>query len=353
MVFKPIKPSKYFDDKIAKQIISWEWEFLYKPILDVLKPNYVENDKDIILTALKNGTIYYQDGAFYSKTGRFSNKIALELEKIGAKYSKYTRTYRIALDKLPSSFIWIIETNAAKVYSSVSIIKKILDFSLNNIEEALKYLKVDFVAKEMFLDLQKRTIDNFRKNKIQTISPELTDFKANQLAKNYTENLEFYIKKWQPEEIIKMREVVGQMSIDGKSLNTIANYIQNQFKVSQRKAKFLARNESSIATTEYLSAKYQEEGFTHFKWITNFDGRERELHKELGQEHNNKYGINKTNIFRFDNPPVIYEDTKRGIIQKGLPSETYNCRCSMVPVISKDMIENRKLFYNKKKLPLF
>ena len=66
------------------------------------------------------------------------------------------------------------------------------------------------------------------------------------------------------------------------------------------------------------------------------------LHKKLNNQ-----------IFRFDDPPIIYLDEKRGISQKGLPGETYNCRCSMVPVISKDMIENRKLFYNKKKLPLF
>jgi SPP1 gp7 family putative phage head morphogenesis protein len=327
MTFKPIKPSKYFDDKIAKQIINWEWLWYYKPILDILKPNSVINEAESIVNALKSGLLYYQNGAFYSKSGRFSNKIAMELEKLGARYSKYGRCYRIAQNKLPNSLLWGIETTKAKVAADVLSIKKLLDFSLGNITEAIKSLKIVDVAKQMFLDLQERTINNFNKNKIQVIAPKMSDFRAKQLAENYTENLEFYIKKWQPEEIIKMREVVGQMAIDGESRITIANYIEKQFKVSQRKAKFLARNESSIATTEYLSAKYQEEGFEEFEWVTNLDGRERKLHKELNGK-----------IFRFDDPPIIYIDEKKGIVQRGLPGETYNCRCTFIPVLKKRKI---------------
>lgn len=349
MVFKPIHPLKYYDDKIARLIINWEWEIYYKPILDILgKNNVAKNDNNIIFEALNSGLIYYQEGGFYSKTGRFNNKLALELEKLGAKYSKYLKSYRISKDKLPTNLIWVIETNLAKTATAVATIQQFLDKSAGNIEEALKFLKVNAVAEEMILNLQKRTLENFKKNKVEVLYPEMSEFKAQQFAQKYTENLKFYIKKWQPEEIIKMREDVGQLSLEGKSIKNIAEFIKNQFGVSQRKALFLARNENSIATSEYLQAKYQEEGFTHFKWITNFDGRERDLHKELGQTAGNKYGINGTNIFRFDNPPVIYENKKHGIIQRGLPGETYNCRCGFIPVLSKDVIENRKALYVKK-----
>ena len=335
MALKPIRPLKYFDDKIAKEIANWEWRWYYKPILDVLNPKEVLNDNNLINDAIKAGTLYYQNGGFYSKSGRFSNAIAKELEKIGARYSKYGRCYRLAKEKLPENLLWIIETTNAKVYADVVAIKQIMDNALGSIEEALKNLKLADIAEQMILNLEKRVDDNLKANKIETIAPKMTDFRAREFAKNYTENLKFYIKDREPKEIIKMREVVGQMAIDGESRITIANYIKQRFGVEQRYAKFLARNESSIAVTEYLSAKYQEEGFTHFKWITNFDGRERELHKELGQEHNNKYGINGKNIFRFDNPPIIYEDKKRGIVQKGLPGETYNCRCTFIPITSK------------------
>ena len=320
MTFKPIRPLKYFDDKIAREIINWEWNWYYKPILDVLKSHTVENDNNIILEAIKSGALYYQNGGFYSKSGRFSNRISLELEKLGAKYSKYGRCYRIAQEKLPQNISWIIETTRAKTYLDVSAASQIMVKALGNLDELIKNLKLVDIAEEMILNLEKRVNDNLKANKLETIAPKMTDIRAREFAKNYTENLEFYIKKWQPEEIIKMRDTVGQMAIDGESRLTIQQYIENQFKVSQRKAKFLARNESSIAVTEYLSAKYQEEGFSEFKWITNIDGRERPLHKELNGK-----------TFRFDNPPVIDERTG----QRGLPGETYNCRCTFVPVMSK------------------
>lgn len=320
MTFKPIKPLKKYDDKIAREIINWEWNWYYKPILEILKPDFVVNDNNVLFEAIKSGTIYYQSGGFYSKTGRFANKISLELEKIGAKYSKYGRCYRLVKEKLPQNLLWIIETTNANTFTKVTAIKRIMDNTLGKLDELIKNLKLIDIAKEMIFNLEKRLDENFKANKIQTIAPKMTDFRATEFAKNYTENLEFYIKKWQPEEIIKMREVVGQMALDGKSRLTIQEYIQNQFKVSQRKAKFLARNESSIALTEYLSAKYQEEGFTEFKWITNLDGRERPLHKELNGK-----------IFRFDNPPIIDERTG----QRGLPGETYNCRCTFVPILNK------------------
>ena len=332
MAFKPIKPLKYFDDKITKSIIEWAWNWYYKPIFEVLKSNEVLNAENILIEALKSGMLYYQNGGFYSKSGRFNNTISKELERIGARYSKYGRCYRLSKEKLPQSVLWVIETTNAKIYTDVVTIKQIMDNALGNIDEALKNLKLTDIAEEMILNLEKRANENIKANKIETIAPKMTDFRAREFAKNYTENLEFYIKDRTPKEIIKMREVVGQMALDGESKITIANYIKQRFKVEQRYAKFLARNESAIAVTEYLKAKYQEEGFTHFKWITNYDGRARTLHKELGKEHNNKYGINGTNIFRFDNPPIIYVDKKRGIVQRGLPGETYNCRCTFIPV---------------------
>lgn len=313
---KPIEPSKYFDDKIARQIINWEWLWYYKPMLDILKPKSVNNDENTIINAIKSGLLYYQNGAFYSKSGRFSNRIATELEKIGARYSKYGRCYRIS--KLPTNIAWIVETTKAKVFSDVIAIKKMLDFSIGSLDEIIKHLKIEDVAEAMFQDLQDRTIKMFNQNKIQTIAPKMSDFRAREFAENYTDSIKFHIKDKLPEQIIKMREIVGQMAIDGESRITIQQYIENNFVKDQKRAKFLARNESAIATTEYLKAKYQEEGFEEFKWIANLDERVRDEHRDL----------NGT-IHRFDDPPVI--DKRTGT--RGMPGEFYNCRCKFIPVL--------------------
>ena len=328
MQLKPIKYKKAYDDIIAKEIVRWQLKNIYAPINKILKEDFVVNDLNILVQAINTGLIYYQDGAFYSTRNRFSNAISLELEKLGAKYSKYRKAYLINPKKVPIELLGSIDMMAARTAGKVLAIQKFIDVFVSNFDLLEKELVFETAVEQIMFDLQLRFKKNMAEHKITTISPELTDFRANKIAQNYTNNLKFWIKKWQPEHMIKMREVVGQMAIDGKSIKTIAEYIQKEFKIDQNKAIFLARNESAIATTSYLQAKYQEEGFTHYKWITNIDGRERKLHRE----HNGK-------IFRFDQPPIIDERTQ----QRGNPAETYNCRCLMAPYFDKDFIERRKI----------
>ena len=326
-MFKPIQNLTKYDNAIAKEIINFEWNWLYKPIFDVLKKNSIENDNNIVFEALKSGNLYYQNGGFYSKTGRFSNAIAKELEKLGARYSKYARSYRIAQDKLPNNLLWIIETTKAKTYSDAVAISKIMINFIGGLDEAIKNLKIADLAEAMILNVQQRVYENFKANRIETITPKMSDAIARQFSEEYTDNLKFNIKKWLPEDIVKMREVVGQMAIKGESRISIRQYIENRFKVSQSKAKFLARNESKLAVTEYLKAKYQSEGSEEFIWYTSNDERVRDDHKELNGK-----------TFRYDNPPIIDKRTGR----RGLPGEDYGCRCTFVPIFSKQLIASRK-----------
>lgn len=319
-MFKAISPKEVYINKIARDIINFEWLWYYKPILDILKPNSIQNDSNALFEALKSGVLYYQNGAFYFKSGRFSNALSKELEKIGARYSKYGRCYRLAEAKIPERLLWIIQTTNAKVFADVVAIKKVMDEFVGNIDELIKNIKLTDFAEDMILDVEKRAYENMKANKVQVITPKMTDFRAREFAKNYTDTLRFDIKNVLPEEVVKMREVVGQMAIDGESRITIQRYIENKFKVSQKKAKFLARNESSIAVTEYLSATYQENGSEEFKWVANLDERVRDEHREL----------NGT-VHRYDNPPII--DKRTGT--RGLPGEFYNCRCTFIPIFKK------------------
>ena len=330
MELKPIKPLREYDKIISDKIIEWLWVTFFEGCFKILDNKTVANSADIIRTALEQGLLYYQDNAFYSTTGRFRNELAKELERIGAKYSKYRGAYLLDKSKVPTEILWAIDTIKANTAARITLLQGFLSYQLANISKEAEKLVFDTAVEQIMQNLQERVYKNAADKKIELITPKLTDFRANEIAKNYTNNLDYWIKNWTEERIIKMRETVGIMAIDGKSTKTIAEYIQKEFGISERHAKFLARNESAMATTSYLEAKYKEEGFTHFKWHTNIDGRERESHRKLNGE-----------TCSFDNPPIIDERTG----EKGLPGQTYNCRCTFTPVIDKEYWDNRKKLY--------
>lgn len=330
MELKPIKYKKAYENLIANKIIVWLWGNIFSECFRILQAQTIYNDDSVIRQAIQDGLIYYQDDAFYSKTGRFSNKISKELERIGAKYSSYRKAFLIEKAKLPTEILWAIDTLKAQTAQKALALQSFLTYQLGELGKEEKKLFFDEAVETIMQDLQERVYKNAKEKKIELITPKLTEFRQNEIAKRYTNNLNFWIQNWTGDEIIRMREAVGQMAIEGKSSKTIQEYIAKEFGVSQRHAKFLARNESAIATTSYLSAKYQEEGFTHFKWVTNIDGRERPSHKKLNGE-----------ICSFDNPPIIDERTG----QKGLPGETYNCRCLFVPIANKEFLENRRKLF--------
>lgn len=329
MALNPIKCKKAYVDLITSEITVWMWTNIFKQCFAILKNNEVLNDASIIREALQSGRIFYQDGAFYAKN-KFSNKIAMELEKIGAKYVKSRKAYVIAKASLPTDIIWAIDTVKAQAYAKAMAINQFLLNQLANMDDLLKKMVFDNAVNAIMKNLQDRVYENAKHHRIELITPKLDDFMEDEIARRYTNNLDFWIKNWTENEIVKMRNEVSIMANAGKSVKSITEYIQKEFGITQRHAKFLARNESAIATTSYLAAKYEKEGFTHFKWHTIVDGRERELHKKL----------NNT-IWRFDNPPIIDERTGA----RGLPSQTYNCRCSFSPIITKEFLEARRKMF--------
>ena len=329
MFLKPITVKKAYVDIIASQIAVWMWSNIYRECFALLKDNEVQNDSSILQEAIRKGLIYYENGAFYAQK-KFSNSVATELEKIGAKYSRFRRAYVITKENLPVEIQWSIDTLKARIYSKAMSIGRFLADRAANLDKLLQKLVFKDAVNAIMKDLQDRVYRNAKQHQIELITPKLDDFMQDEIAKRYTNNLDFWIKNWTENKIVQMRAEVGKMAIQGKSLKTIAEYLEKEFGESQRHAKFLARNESAIATSSYLVAKYENEGFTHFKWHTIIDGRERDLHKELDGH-----------IFRFDDPPII--DKRTG--QRGIPGQTYNCRCSFSPYVTPEFLQNRRKMF--------
>lgn len=351
MFLEPIKYNEKIEKQIANKISDFFYGNLFKGLFDIINTsNRVFNAKTTLLQeAILKGDIYYQDGAFYSKRNKFSLAISKELEQIGAKYSKWRKAYVISELKLNTEVLWAIQTEKARTDATVQALVEFLSVKYTELPKQSDEIFFGELVNKMFLDLQDRLYANAKKHKIEFITPKLDDFQLQEIYKNYVDNLDFWIKSFSEQETIKMRETILQMVLDGKTTQSIADYIQKRYNiVDKHKALFLARNENAIATASYLKAKYQAEGFKYFRWHDSHDERVRTLHRELGAKVKNKYGINGTNIFAFDDPPIIYEQKKDGIVirqDRGLPGETYNCRCVMSVYVDKELYKRKHDLY--------
>lgn len=342
MFLKPITYKKQYDLAIARHIAKLLYVLLYEPMFAMIKSPVSNAKTSELQNAIIQGLVYYQDGAFYSRRKKFSNVVALELEEMGAKYSKSRNAYVIAKSRLNGQILWAIDTYNARTKTTVQSIINFLTVVQGGLG-AMPKITFDSILNQMMLDLQKRVKANAKAHKIDLITPDIDDFMESDFVQKYSINLQEWVYKYIEDDIELIKKYLIEMSLQGKTQMTIAKFLKKRYNIDMKKALFIARNESATIVSNYLVQKYQAEGFEYFRWITNYDGRERPLHAELGKKTNNKHGINETNLFRFDNPPIIDERTE----QRGYTGEAYNCRCLMSPYVDKDFVQRRRDLYKR------
>lgn len=302
---------------IRKKLLKYLRDMLYQPIFDMatvdIKAVNEQSDEEVIIEALKKGKIYYSDGAFTAPE-RFSNKIAKILEKWGAKYNKYKKEYRLEDYNIPDQVhIAIAQTKIQQEEKARAIDEFLKEFQKN----------LDTYIDKMIFDNEVITIlddagRELKKNvkRVATIDVELSEAQKEEIATNYTNNMQFYIKNWAEERIPEMREKVRRLVLEGMRPTAVEELLQKEYKIGADKARFLAQNETSIVLSEIKKVQYQEMGSIGFTWNTILDNRERPRHHKLNGQ-----------FFTWDNLPIIDEKGNRG-----LPGQTYNCRCGLTPV---------------------
>lgn len=330
---KDFKIKEAYTKLVEKALYSYLWEGIYKPMFEILniKPVVAKNSLNIIAEALRDEKITYYDGIFRAKN-KFTNAQSVQLQKWGAVWDRREKGYRLPEDRLPDE----LRVTIAEMRINAENQIKLLQGYIQQVEANMPY-----IVESMVFDNEIKTIlddaGNEVKKNIRTlniIEPELSEQQKEEIAKAYTNNMRDYvIKDFANERIPEMRAKIQELVLQGYRQDKIQELLQKEYGFMARKAKFLAQNETTIMLAEYKKVTYKEMGFDKFIWRTITDGRERELHKTL----------NGT-VWRYDDPPVIDERTG----QRGLPGQTYNCRCEQIPyhddsVFSHD-INNKKAY---------
>lgn len=412
--------SPYYLKLITNGIERFLKHEMFNEIFTILKSQNVINSNEILENAIRNNKIYYENGYFKSVTGKFTNAISKELEKLGATYT--TLGYKLDSQLIPVRLLQALDIAKAqnliklatiyKYLNNLVIDEKLLNQYIQkavemgfanlqkNLEESIKDKRVPVIELEVnkaqptdtkelenylnYFEERSKGSDEIRdkidrlkqdlelvdikeldkaieeqwtpqdteeqKNGIQQQledakaelreyeketqknAPEKPKLDGNQtsvdIANDYTYNMQFWVKKWSAKEIEKMRKDVLEFQRKGIRRDEIQRYFEKEWNIAENKARFLARNESGLASTAIKLAQFKKLGVTHFKWLKSTSREKRELHKEY-------YG----RVFAIDNPPIIDEETG----QRGYPKQIYNCSCSMAPAIPESVNNDKSI----------
>jgi len=151
------------------------------------------------------------------------------------------------------------------------------------------------------------------------------------------------LRRWVDENVLKIKsiptEALGEMQRivlngyrRGSTLTDIARAIQEEYKLSRRKAQLLARDQVSTLNAQISKMQQQDAGCTKYRWSDSHDSRVRECHHDLNGK-----------VFSWDEPPEMWYETKSaGRIYTGRrcnPGEDFACRCVAIPVFDIDTID--------------
>ncbi len=300
--------------QIEKEILRVFREEIYLPLTRELDapPKVLDNSRDDLLAAIRSGRISFYRGQF---TGRLNSTLTKELRSIGAEWDRTTGTFLIPRSKLPDDVQSAIDVSLVKFQS-------VADKVLRKLDAIIPAEIADKVSLDGLFDATLWKVNGDIKKSLKgiTIAPELTKEGRQRIAKEYSENLQLYIKDFTEKEIIKLRKDIKARAFDGYRYETMVQKIVRSYGVSQNKAKFLARQETSLLMTKFKQVRYEDAGVNEYKWSCVKGSPKhpvRPMHKILDGT-----------IHRWDNPPKVNEKGERKH-----PGQDYNCRCVAIPIV--------------------
>ena len=140
------------------------------------------------------------------------------------------------------------------------------------------------------------------------------------------------IKSIPSQYLDQVQSIVAANMRAGNRPSAIVSALVDQFGVTQRRAAFIARDQTAKANADLAERRQRNVGFDYFQWLDSDDERVRQRHKELAEKVT-EYGLG---IYRWDDPPL--SDNGEPIT----PGRDFGCRCTARPVSNAEVEENKK-----------
>lgn len=327
IALRPIREKPADWDEVEERIRVLFLKLLYRPIVEIInEPIRLTNakrsatDESALSEAIRLGRVQFYRGTF---SGKFGSAISKELKKIGAVWDNRSKTYKLALSDVP------YDVRAAISGSFVQFQRKVdaIDDQLAKILPA--QFSEELKVSKLFDTVLWKTDREFRASVSAIgITPELPPEQRKKIADEWQTNLQLWIKDFTEKEILKLRTDIQKSVFAGNRRETMVAAIQKSYGVTLRKAKFLARQETSLLMTKFKETRYVAAGVNEYKWQSVAGSKlhpVRPRHKELDA------ASKKGKIFRWDQPPITTAPGEPE--RRNNPGQDYNCRCSAIPIV--------------------
>lgn len=318
ILLRPVKESPGDYDEIESRIIELFKREIYLPLIKefsdsarILK-NAAKTD---LVDAIHSGRVCFNRGTF---SGRFNSTISRELKKLGAKWDRKSKTWKIPLSELPLEIRNVISASEFRYQQKITAIdEKLSKIVPQELAEKLKISKLfDATLWKTDREIQS-TLAGL------TVSPKLTKEQSERIAKEWQTNMHLWIKDFTEKEILKLRADMRATIEAGNRYGEAIDKIKASYGVTQRKAKFLASQETRLLMTKFKETRYQDAGSDEYVWgcVAGTPAHPvRPWHKAL-----------EGKTFRWDSPPIT---TKPGEpARRNNPGQDYNCRCFARPAV--------------------
>ena len=394
---RPVEIKEYYLRLLASSLRRFFKVSIFDDIFAILDGRmYVQNDTNVILTALRTGRIYYKDGIFRAEK-KFSNAVALELERLGAVFKN--GGYAISPQDLPVNIlneIAVLQVEAKTKLSSIDlflssleladvtpfvkgITERMFDSFTNDLYKSLKEKNIPLI--ELPIDNPQITIPE---EEVRRISRYWLDKQAEayKLRQAYEQTKEFYennktrearkavdraketLKQFQKQKYKNAPKFDYTYPGNPTSRQVAENYTYNlKYWVKNWEVQDIAQMREDIIEMTKKGVRIAEiKKYFENRWHIASNKAEFLARNEAGlastaikewqyrkagcthfkwlpstsreKRELHKQYYNK--IYSFDNPPKI--DERLEIY--GLPKQIWNCGCGISPVVPKVEINN-------------
>lgn len=324
---QPITESSVAYEKLEARIKAAFMRLLYAPLVRELElssktkgPIRFRNisRKGALLSAIAKGRITPDFGASLVFSGKFDADVSAYLRSIGAEWDRRLGVFTLKSSLAPAGLKNEI-TKAAGEFAA----------KLRGIDRRLqKKLPEEFAEAVKSVDLFSSRLEETNKHlqrtlKKITVLPELSPEVREKIAVEWQTNLDIWIKDFTAEEIVKLRTDIQAAVTAGNRHAALVSAIKKSYGVTEAKAKFLARQETSLLMTKFKESRYTEAGITKYRWgcVAGSKGHPvRPSHKIL-----------EGKVFSWNDPPITTppgEATRRNN-----PGQDFNCRCFAKPIV--------------------